>query len=109
MALGSLNSFRSPFLVIMTNPSFPGVLVIGGYGVLFGFGNSYYFCGSLSCGSRSLAISSLDHPSKFPPVLKEAKRSTPLCTRKTTCWFFQKSGHHDHITKVNLAAIDMLA
>jgi hypothetical protein len=40
MALGSLNSFRSPFLVIMTNPSFPGVLEIEGYGVLFGFGHS---------------------------------------------------------------------
>jgi hypothetical protein len=41
MALGSLNSLRSPFLVIMTNPSFPGVLVIGGCRVLFGFGNSF--------------------------------------------------------------------
>jgi hypothetical protein len=64
MALGSLNSFRSPFLVIMTNPSFPGVLVIGGYGVLFALETlPYYFCGSLSSASRSLAVSSLDHPS----------------------------------------------
>jgi hypothetical protein len=69
----------------------------------------YYFCGSLSSGSHSLAICSLDHPLKFPPMSKEAKRPAPLCTRKTTCWFLQKSGHHDHITKVSLAAIDMLA
>jgi hypothetical protein len=42
-------------------------------------------------------------------VSKEAKRFAPLYTRRTTCWFFQKSGHHDHITKVSLEAIDMLA
>jgi hypothetical protein len=64
MALGSLNSFRSPFLVIMTNPSFPGVLVIGGCGVFIGFGNSsLLFYGSLSSASRCLIVSSLDHPS----------------------------------------------
>jgi hypothetical protein len=46
----------------MTNPSFPSVLeAIEFYLALETL--PYYFCGSLSSGSRSLAISSLDHPS----------------------------------------------
>jgi len=40
VALGSLNSFKTPFLAIVTNPSFPIILVLCGCGVLFGFGNT---------------------------------------------------------------------
>jgi hypothetical protein len=81
MALGSLNAFRSPFLVIMTNPSFLvswTLEVVEFYLALETL--PYYFYGSLSSGSRSLVVSSLDHSSKFPPVSKGAKRSALLCT-----------------------------
>ena len=44
MSLGSLNSFKSPFLAIITKPSFPFGSVLCSCGVLFDFGNTPSLC-----------------------------------------------------------------
>ena len=74
MALGSLNSFKSPFLAIITKPSFPFGSVLCSCGVLFGFGNtpSLYLWVTRNCFSlsryflfiSSFKISSSDKGSK---------------------------------------------
>ena len=74
MALGSLNSFKSPFLAIITKLSFPFGSVFCSCGVLFGFGITpslclwvTHNCVSLSCCflfRSSFKISSGDNGSK---------------------------------------------
>ena len=73
--------FKFSFVAIITNPSFPIILVLCGCGVFLALETlPHYFCGSLACGSRSLTVFFLDQPSKFSLVTKGAKKFSLLCT-----------------------------
>ena len=74
MALGSLNSFKSPFLAIITNRSFPLSWFFAAVGFYLALESlPHYFCGSLVGGSRSLTVFFSDHLSQSPLVTREAK------------------------------------
>jgi hypothetical protein len=74
MALSSLNSFKSPFLAIIINPSFPcGSFVAAVKFYLAVESLPHYVCGSLVSGSPSLTVSGSHHPSNCPSATKEAK------------------------------------
>jgi hypothetical protein len=110
MALGSLSSFRSPFLIIMSNPSFPDALDFGGYGVLAGFGNSsllflwitlkWFFLSRYFFFRSSFTV---------PSGVKGSKEICFPLYKKDNLLVLPKSGHDDHISKVGRATIDMLA
>ena len=81
VALGSLNYLKSPFLAIITNPFFPlSWFFVAARFYLALETLPHYFYGSLASGSRSLVVFFLDHPSKFPPMSKGAKKFALLCT-----------------------------
>ena len=126
MALGSLNSFKSPFLAIITKPSFPFGSVLCSCGALFGFGNTPSLCLCVThkwfslaryfLFRSSLTISSGDKGSKVmrSPLYKRtillAIGMLPLephhtphdhCTaqwRRKRSQYLLHAAHHNHLT-----------